>query len=82
METLPPFTKYLQSAPAQPPTGGFVRDSDGDSVKKVKAMNENDKEDADGISSLVGSAGFAHAFIATLRFISMTLHDYTIRDRA
>ena len=60
----------MQSAPAQPPTGDFVRDSDGDSVKKVKAKSDDgDEKDegADGIASLVGSADFAHAFIATLR---------------
>ena len=57
----------MQSAPAQPPTGDFVRDSDGDSVKKAKAKSDDGDEGADGIAAFVGSAGFAHSFIATLR---------------
>ena len=61
------FAFCFQSAPAQPPTGDFVRDSDGDTVKKAKAKTDDGDEGADGIASLVGSTGFAHAFIATLR---------------
>lgn len=61
--------KIDESAPAQPPTGDFVRDSDGDTVKKAKAKTDEGDEAADGIASLVGSTGFAHAFIATLSVI-------------
>merc|ERR1719245_301971 len=61
--------KIDESAPAQPPTGDFVRDSDGDTVKKAKAKTEDGDEGSDGIASLVGSTGFAHAFIATLSVI-------------
>ena len=63
----PRYAICFQSAPAQPPTGDFVRDSDGDTVKKAKAKTDDGDEGADGIASLVGSTGFAHAFIATLR---------------
>ena len=38
-------------------------------MKKAKAKTDDGDEGADGIASLVGSTGFAHAFIATLRYV-------------
>jgi len=61
--------KLDESAPAQPPTGDFVRDSDGDSVKKVKAKSEDGDEKEEGADGILEQGSFGHAFIATLSVI-------------